>query len=61
MKQKADDLICLMSLIKEKVSQNKWDEKFPLLTLVPELWTITQVVTKFPCVIVIWYNDPGNF
>ena len=39
-----------MSLIKERMSQSKRTEQIQLLKLVPELWTITKVVTKFPCV-----------
>ena len=39
-----------MSLIKEKRSQSKQNEQIQLLTLVSESWTITEIVTKFPCV-----------
>ena len=50
LKQKADDLDHLMTLVKEKMGQSKQDEQIQLLILVPELWTITQVVTKFSCI-----------
>ena len=50
LEQKADDLDRLMSLVKQKTSPSKRDEKIQLLTLGPESWTITQAVTKLPCV-----------
>lgn len=50
LEQKADDLDRLMSLVKQKTSPSKRDEKMQLLTLGPESWTITQAVTKLPCV-----------
>ena len=46
LEQKADDLDRLMSLVKQKTSPSK----IQLLTLGPESWTITQAVTKLPCV-----------
>ena len=39
-----------MSLIKEKRIQSKQNEQIQLMTLVSESWTITEIVTKFPCV-----------
>ena len=32
------------------MSQSKWNEQIQLLTLNPESQTITQVVSKLPCV-----------
>lgn len=49
LRQKADDLHRLMSLIKEKLSQSIQDEQIQILPLIPESWNITKVDMKFPC------------